>query len=39
MLDVLVRNGRAVTPEGAGVWDVAVGSRKIDPVMRRRPGC
>lgn len=37
MLDLLVTNGRVVTPPGAGAWDVV--SRKIDPVMLRRPGC
>ena len=39
MLDVLDTNGREVTPHGIGAWDVAVVSRKIDPMMLRRPGC
>ena len=32
MLDLMIRGGLAVTPEGAGLWDVAVAGEKIAAV-------
>jgi len=32
MLDLLIRNGQVVTPQGAGAWEIAVQDGKIAAV-------
>ena len=32
MLDLIIRGGRVVTPEGAGLWDIAIAGEQITAV-------
>jgi len=37
MLDLLIRNGQVVTPQGAGAWEIAVQDGKIVAVAAPSP--